>query len=173
MLSSSPLLSAQWARPVPLQFYRDDADYRRRFAGFNLASKIAMEKAIEERGNSCERGDPVFNYQACSKNFISLWQEAGMSMQQHVRMKGPAVVHPGTALVWPGLSLQHFLQDSIPAWSVHARNVTQVFGKWVFDPLMQCRASIDEAVCADLSLSEVEASLEAVIPWLGGDYNPW
>ena len=85
---------------------------------------------------------------------------------------------PGrSVLVWPGLTMAHMLQDSIPAWSMHARNVTQVFGKWVFDTNIQCRAaSIDTAVCADVSAIDPLNSgspVQSVIPWLGGDYNPW
>ena len=50
----------------------------------------------------------------------------------------------------------------------------QVFGKWVFNDNVQCRAaSPDTAVCADTSISAAETHIEAVIPWLGGDYNPW
>jgi hypothetical protein len=50
----------------------------------------------------------------------------------------------------------------------------QVFGRWAFDTDVQCRAtSIDTAVCADLSRSKSEVDIQAVIPWLGGDFNPW
>ena len=50
----------------------------------------------------------------------------------------------------------------------------QVFGKWVFKEDVQCRAATpDTAVCADVDLSSAETKIEAVIPWLGGDYNPW
>jgi hypothetical protein len=77
--------------------------------------------------------------------------------------------------------MAHMLQDSIPAWSSHSRNVSQVFGKWVFDTNIQCKsASVDTAVCADVSTiiagtpdATTESSIQAVIPWLGGDYNPW
>ena len=173
ILSSNKQLSALWARPVPLQFFQDDKEYLKRFVTFDLSSKLATEKAIAERGNRCEKTDPVIDYNSCSEHFIDLWREAGASMRRHVRFQGPPVLHPRTALVWPGLSLSHFLSDSVPAWSMHVRNVTQVFGKWVFDPLMQCKASIDEAVCADLSVSDAEMQIEAVIPWLCGNYNPW
>lgn len=75
--------------------------------------------------------------------------------------------------------MAHMLQDSIPAWSISARNITQVFGKWVFDTNIQCRAaSVDTAICADVSAiiagsPSWESSIQSVIPWLGGDYNPW
>lgn len=105
---------------------QDDKEYLARFTGFNLASKLATEKTIEERGNSCDEGDPIIQYDRCSQDFIKLWQEAGKSMDNHVRRKGPAVVPANTALVWPGLSLSHFLQESIPAWSYNSRNLTQV-----------------------------------------------
>jgi hypothetical protein len=50
----------------------------------------------------------------------------------------------------------------------------QVFAKWVFDEGIQCHAAnIDTAICADVAVAEVEVNLQAVIPWLGGDYNPW
>jgi hypothetical protein len=44
----------------------------------------------------------------------------------------------------------------------------------VFDDSIQCKAaSIDTAVCADVSDSDAEVKMQSVVPWLGGDYNPW
>ena len=88
---------------------------------------------------------------------------------------------PGrSVLIWPGLTMAHMLRDAIPAWSMHDRNITQVFGKWVFDTNIQCRTSttVDTAVCADVSIltgasGSAESVIQSVIPWLGGDYNPW
>ncbi len=62
----------------------------------------------------------------------------------------------------------------MPAWSLHERNTTQVFGKWVFDTGIQCKAaSVDTAVCADVSNSPVEVKVEAVIPWLETIPDEW
>ena len=149
---------------------QDDVEYHKTFTGFNLASKMAVEKLIEERGNRCEEGDPIIKYDQCSQDYIQLWEEASKSMESHVRKPGPTIVPGMSALVWPGLSLQHYLGESIPAWSVHARNLSEVFGKWVFDPNVQChKTKIDTAVCA----SDATGKFEAVVPWLGGDFNPW
>ena len=44
----------------------------------------------------------------------------------------------------------------------------------MFDEDTQCRAALpDTAVCADMDDSPLATNYEAVIPWLGGDYNPW
>ena len=49
-----------------------------------------------------------------------------------------------------------------------------MFGKWVFNESVQCHAANpDTAVCADASDSDAEIKMQSVIPWLGGDYNPW
>ena len=174
VLSNNRELSAQWAKPVALPFFQDDADYPKRFQGFSLAYKQKIEKTIEENGNSCDSSSPIIRYDRCSEDFISLWKESGRSMEAHVRKRGPTVVPGRAALIWPGLSLSHFVRNAVPAWSLHERNTTQVFGKWVFDTGIQCKAaSIDTAVCADVSNSPAEVKMEAVIPWLGGDYNPW
>lgn len=92
-----------------------------------------------------------------------------------MRKRGPIVVPGRAALIWPGLSLSHFLQDSIPAWSLQDRNRTQVFAKWIFDESVQCKsATLDTTVCADLGPSVTSPSgIQAIVPWLGGDYNPW
>jgi hypothetical protein len=174
LLSNNQDLSAVWAKPVPLPFFQNDAQYLQRFTGFSLATKLKTEEVIEEYGNDCDSGKPVIRYDQCSNNFISLWQESAKSMDQHVRRRGPAIVPGRAALIWPGLSLSHFLKNSIPAWNAHVRNATQVFGRWVFDQETQCKkASIDTAVCANLDPSAAASKVEAVIPWLGGDYNPW
>lgn len=151
-LSKNPLLSGTWVKPTRLDFFEDNQAYLQSFDSFNLASKLEAEKAIEENGNSCNEQNPVvIRYDRCSDDFISLWTEAGKSMQvimiftlqgmralpasdmciskktqAHIRKKGPAVVPGRSALIWPGLTIAHFLKDSIPAWSLHARNVTQV-----------------------------------------------
>ena len=68
----------------------------------------------------------------------------------------------------------HMLQDSIPAFSLQNRDVEQVFGKWVFNTTIQCSATtVDTAVCADVSSSGKAGTIKAVVPWLGGDFNPW
>ena len=154
----------------------------------------------------CDNGAPVINYDECSSDFTELWRESARSMQEHVRKSGATIVPSKKALIWPGLSLGHFLGSSVPAWSSHARNISevgfsevcfcdrhatklshvlathdffyytrcQVFGRWVFDRAVQCKSTnIDTAVCADLSKSTAEQNIKAVIPWLGGDYNPW
>jgi hypothetical protein len=173
-LSSNAELSTTWGKPVPLPFFQNNTEYLKRFQSFSLATQLKTEESIEEYGNDCSLDSPVIKYDQCSANFITLWRESAKSMNEHIRRQGPVVVPGRAALIWPGLSLSHFLQNSIPAWSTHTRNITQVFGKWVFDEGKQCRAaSIDTAVCADVDPSSVSSKVEAVIPWLGGDYNPW
>lgn len=82
VLSSSQLLSGSWAKPVRLPFFEDNVDYLKSFEGFNLASKLEMEKTIAEKGNSCNEVNPVFiDYDRCSSHFINLWSEAGKSVQ--------------------------------------------------------------------------------------------
>lgn len=173
LLSTNQDLSTAWAKPVLLPFFQDDVDYLQRFQGFSLATKLTTEKNIEDYGNDCESDKPIIKYDQCSERFISLWKESAKSMDQHVRKRGPAIIPGRAALIWPGLSLSHFLANSIPAWNAHARG-NQVFGKWVFDQENRCKeTSIDTAVCADVDTATASSKVEAVIPWLGGDYNPW
>jgi len=82
ILSGSQTLSGAWAKPVRLPFFEDNMAYLKSFEGFNLASKLDMEKTIAEKGNSCNEANPVLiNYDRCSKHFIDLWTEASNSMQ--------------------------------------------------------------------------------------------
>lgn len=174
VLASNATLSAKWIRPVPLPFFEDDPTYRASFAGFNIAHKLDTERIIEERGNDCGGNNTVIQYDRCSENFNALWKSAGQSMDAHVRQRGPVVIPSKTTLIWPGLSYAHHMADAVPAWSLHARNETQIFAKWIFDQNVQCKAAtIDTTVCADVSNSQVETRMQSVIPWLGGDYNPW
>jgi hypothetical protein len=169
-LTTSPKFSAAFAKPEPLPFFQNDADYLRSFQSFDLVQKLGIERAIQEFGSKCESSSPIIKYNDCSESFNQLWKESAASMDSHVRKKGPPIIPKRTALIWPGLSLSHFLHDAIPAWSLQGRNLTQTFGKWVFDSNTQCKESttIDTAVCADVSDTTI-----AVVPWLGGDYNPW
>lgn len=173
VMASNATLSAQWIRPVPLPFFEHDATYRASFVGFNLARKLDTERNIKERGNDCGTGSPVIQYDKCSENFNALWKHAGESVESHVRQRGPVVVPAKSTLVWPGLSYAHHMADAVPAWSLRGRNATQVFARWIFDQNVQCTSGIDTTVCADVSTSQVETDIRAVIPWLGGDYNPW
>lgn len=174
VLASNATLSAQWVRPVPLPFFEHDATYRSSFVGFNLARKLDTERNIKERGNDCGSDSPVIQYDRCSDDFNALWRHAGESVDAHVRQRGPVVVPAKTTLVWPGLSYAHHMADAVPAWSLRGRNATQVFSRWLFDEGVQCKsATIDTTVCADVSTSQVETRIQSVIPWLGGDYNPW
>lgn len=86
MLSQRPALSGRWVKPTRLPFFQDNREeYLQKFEGFNLASKLEAEKAIEENGNSCSDQNPVIiHYDRCSEDFVSLWKEAGKSMQVHV-----------------------------------------------------------------------------------------
>ena len=89
VLVQSSQLSAVWARPVRLQFFEDNEPYLKSFEGFNLASKLEMEKTIAEKGNSCNDPNPVLiTYDRCSKRFVDLWTQAANSMQvkKHVCM---------------------------------------------------------------------------------------
>lgn len=99
----------------------------------------------------------------------SLW-----NAQEHVRKSGPVIVPGRAALIWPGLSPAHFMQDSIPAWNMHGRNQSQVFSRWLFDEGVQCKAAtLDTTVCADTGPTATSSGIQAIVPWLGGDYNPW
>jgi hypothetical protein len=153
MLSNDKLFSAHWAKPVPLAFFQDDADYQARFDRFSLAEKLEVERlikvcmcvcaqclentaelnlvlivflSVQEYGNMCDNGAPVINYDECSSEFTELWRESARSMQAHVRKNGATIVPGKKALIWPGLSLGHFLGSSVPAWSSHARNISEV-----------------------------------------------
>lgn len=82
VLTQSKQLSSAWAKPTRLPFFEDNPQYLESFEGFNLISKLEMEKTILEKGNSCNGGNPILiNYDRCSKHFINLWEEAGNSMQ--------------------------------------------------------------------------------------------
>ena len=81
-LASRKILSGIWAKPVRLPFFEDNRAYLDSFQGFNLASKLDLEKTIAERGNSCNEANPtIIDYDRCSKHFINLWSEAASSMQ--------------------------------------------------------------------------------------------
>ena len=71
-----------------------------------------------------------------------------------------------------GLSISHFLGNSVPAWSKSSRPLAQKFAQWIFDEKVQCdTGSPDTSVCAE-DPSNPKRIL-AVVPWLGGDYNPF
>jgi len=144
ILSNDQSISARWGKPVPLSFFGDDPEYLKRFRRFSIVEKLQLENAIVEYGSRCEAGSPVINYGECSKSFIDLWKDAGRSMAQHVRKDGPTIVPSGAALIWPGLSLGHFLGSSIPAWSSHGRNITQVFSPTLLPPSPSGRIFIIE-----------------------------
>jgi hypothetical protein len=167
-ITSNAAFSAAWIHPVPLPFFQNDAEYLGNFTGFDLSAKLDTEKNIAAKGNTCNKNSPIIKYDRCSDKFNSLWFEAARSTASHLRKQGPAVISGRTALIWPGLSVSHFLGDSIPAWSIHRRPIAQVFGKWIFDSTIQCRAAtIDTAVCADADTATNAVKMEAVIPWLG------
>ena len=66
------------------------------------------------------------------------------------------------------------MQDSIPAWNMHGRNQSQVFSRWLFDEGVQCKAAtLDTTVCADTGPAATSSGIQAIVQWLGGDYNPW
>jgi hypothetical protein len=113
---------------------------------------------------------PHHQVQRLFREFQSALEGVGRQHGLARAQEGPPIIPKRTALIWPGLSLSHFLQNAIPAWSLQGRNLTQTFGKWVFDSNTQCKESttIDTAVCADVSDTTI-----AAVPWLGGDYNPW
>jgi hypothetical protein len=135
-ISETPAASAVWAKPVRLPFFEDNREYLDSFQRFSLVSKLQIESTISKRGNTCDKEKPVIiKYDRCSENYISLWQEAGRSMHSHVRKKGPIVIPPGAALVWSGLSYEHYMHDSIPAWSMRRRNISQAS-----HPLFACQS---------------------------------
>ena len=83
-------------------------------------------------------------------------------------------MQPRTALVWPGLSLQHHMRQSVPAWSMSGRSLRETFARWIFDSGTQCSTgSPDSSVCALDPNDGMMKKMMAVVPWLGGDYNPW
>lgn len=174
MVVSNSTMSARWTKPVGLPFFRDDAEYRDKFRTFSLVNKIKIEEAIEKRGNDCEGNSTIIQYDRCSAEFNSLWKHSASSVDAHVRQPGPILVPSKSTLVWPGLSFAHHMADAVPAWSMHSRNESEVFARWIFDQDIQCKvATIDTTVCADVSASLAERKIQSVIPWLGGDYNPW
>jgi hypothetical protein len=174
MVASNATLSARWIKPVPLSFFQHDDAYRRSFLSFSLVRKLKIEEAIEKKGNDCEGNSTIIQYDRCSPEFNALWKHSGKNVEAHVRQSGPMIVPSKSTLIWPGLSWAHHMADAVPAWSLHARNESEVFARWIFDQDIQCKmATVDTTVCADVSISTSEKKIESVIPWLGGDYNPW
>jgi hypothetical protein len=52
-LTTSPKFSAAFAKPEPLPFFQNDADYLRSFQSFDLVQKLGIERAIQEFGSKC------------------------------------------------------------------------------------------------------------------------
>lgn len=121
-----------------------------------------------------QEGNPTIKYYECSSRYNKIYFDAAQSFQKYARKRAAPIIQPMTALVWPGLSLQHHIGHSVPAWSRSSRSLRETFARWVFNASVQCRTgSPDSSVCGVDPTDPDMKRMMAVIPWLGGDYNPW
>jgi hypothetical protein len=126
---------------------------------------------VAEYGQNCQDNKPIIDYNKCSNDFTSLYRESAASFNKYARKHAGVVVPARTVLVWPGLSFRHAMGRSVPAWSLGrgSRGVNSTFANWIFNEEEQCqKGDVDNTVCASKG-----SNVLAVIPWLGGDYNPW
>lgn len=138
--------------------------------GFNIQSRLQFDRDIEKYGQNCNSGKPVIDYYRCSDKFNGLYSSASDSFDKYARRHGATIIPSMTALVWPGLSFQAHMGRSVPAWSKAKRPVASTFARWIFEGTSHCeKGSHDNTVCANTATG----SISSVIPWFGGDYNPW
>lgn len=162
-----------WIKPKPLPFFQHSrAEWLIRYQDFDISRHLSFDEAVRKVGQSCEPDKPIIDYKTCSSSYNSLFFSAGSAFDKFARKRGAPIVQPGTALLWPGLSLAHHLGQSVPAWSRSRRPLREVFGKWIFNTTVQCdTGSVESSVCADDPYRQ--ENTVAVVPWLSGDYNPW
>lgn len=174
-LSQFRAASTAWVKPQPLPFFSDNREeWLDSFQDFDMVDRLQFDDTVRSKTQSCKDGNPTIEYYQCSSRYNRLYFDAAQNFQKYVRKRAAPIIRPGAALVWPGLSLQHHMGHSVPAWSKTGRSLRQTFAKWLFDTSTQCNSgSPDTSVCAlDPSDPNMKQML-AVIPWLAGDYNPW
>lgn len=171
-LSSIKEASTAWVQPGPLPFFVNVSSWVSDYADFDISAQIAFDATVQKMGQSCEEGKPSIEYRSCSPSYTSLYFSASQSFNRYARRRGPPVVKPRTALIWPGLTIAHHVSHSVPAWSMTNRPLSQTLAKWVFNEAVQCSTgSPDTSVCAEDP--HASSKIVAVVPWLGGDYNPF
>jgi hypothetical protein len=175
-LSSIEEASTAWVQPGNLPFSSNDTQtmppWVSKYTGFDISAQVAFDANVKKVGQNCKEGSPTIEYRQCSPNYNLLYFGASRSFNRYVRRRGPPIIQPKTALLWPGLTITHHLSNSVPAWSNSSRPLSQTLAKWVFDESIQCqRGSPDTSVCAENP--STTGQILAVVPWLGGDYNPF
>ncbi len=139
--------------------------------GFNIQARLQFDKTVEENEQNCNSGKPIIQYYQCSKRFTGLYESASSAFDKYARKHGATIIPSMQALVWPGLSLGMHMGRSVPAWSKANRPIASIFSRWIFDGEQRCQQGIpDNSICADMGGN---VGISSVIPWLGGDYNPW
>lgn len=176
-LLSAKEASTVWVKPEPLEFFQHNKEqWLDSYEEFNLIGRLQFDKRVEDKGQNCDTGKPIITYTKCSSQFNSLYFTAGAAFDKYVRKHGATIVPARSALVWPGLSLQFHAGKSVPAWSFSQRPLRNTFARWIFDDTEQCsKGNPDNTVCANVEdlTGTYRYGTVAVIPWLGGDYNPW
>ena len=140
---------------------------------FNIINRLEHDARIREFGQDCQGDKPIIRYNECSQDFTDLYWSAASAFDRYARKHAGVVVPRRSILVWPGLSFRHSMGRSVPAWALSRRRLNSTFAKWIFSASAQCQmGDVDNTVCASRSL-ENDKDVIAVVPWLGGDYNPW
>ena len=171
-LTSIQEASTAWVQPSSLPFFDPSSSWLSNYTDFDISRHLRFDADVEKTGQSCDKGKPSIDYFQCSPRYNSLFFRSAQSFNRYARKRGPAVIQPKTALIWPGLSISHFLGNSVPAWSKSSRPLEQTFAQWIFDESVQCdTGSPDTSVCAEDPTNPKR--ILAVVPWLGGDYNPF
>lgn len=138
--------------------------------GFNIQARLQHDKNIEKYGQNCNDGKPVIDYYKCSESFTGLYRSASAGFEKYVKRHGATIIPAFQALVWPGISFGSHMGRSVPAWSKANRPLEDRFATWIFNAENHCELGTpDNTVCAAVQNSKVSS----VIPWFGGDYNPW
>lgn len=165
--------STAWIKPRPINFFEQYAQHwKAQKWEFNIINRLKHDRRIRENGQNCEDDKPRIQYRKCSASFNSIYFSAASSFEKYARKHAATIIPAGSALIWPGLSLRHKLGRSVAAWSMSDRNLRSTFARWIFNNTEQCaRSDIDNTVCANPGSNP--SQIVAVIPWLGGDYNPW
>ena len=166
--------STAWTKPQPLAFYQDNkAEYLDKYTEFNIINRLKYDKRVAENGQNCQGTKPQIDYNKCSKDFTSLYRAAAASFDKYARKHGSTIVPARSALIWPGLAFGFHKGKVVPAWSSSTRPIRNQTARWIFNESQQCTVGDpDNTICASTGSQGIN-SMEAVIPWLGGDYNPW
>ena len=106
-LSSIKEASTAWVQPASLPFYDNSSSPYSAWVGnytdFDISSQLAFDDSVKKLGQSCEVGKPSIEYRQCSERYNQLFFSAAQSFNRYARRRGPVVVQPRTALIWPGL----------------------------------------------------------------------